>query len=126
MKSRVATQKSPVDTAKLLISAVILLAGIGAFYYYGGQPLLYRVVGLLIAVALGVGVAITTDAGRGGWAFLMDSRTEVRKVVWPTRQETMQTTLIVVLMVIVVAIFLWLLDVFLFWGIDKLMHLTGG
>ena len=67
----------------------------------------------------------TTPKGRGIWRFAVDARTEVRKVVWPTRQETLQTTLIVIVMVIIVAIILWLLDIFLGWSIRSLMGQGG-
>jgi len=98
------------DTAKLAIAALLLVGGIGAFYYFGDQSTLLRVLGLLAVAAIAVGVALTTDPGRTLWRFAADSRTEVRKVVWPTRQETIQTTLIVLAVVLVMGIFLWLVD----------------
>lgn len=106
---------SGLDTAKLAAAVLLLLAAIGAFYYYSDQSLLFRVLGLLAVVGVAVGIALTTAQGRNTWGFLQDSRTEVRKMVWPSRAETVQTTLIVFGVVILVGIFLWLLDMLLGW-----------
>ncbi|MGI9305306.1 MAG: preprotein translocase subunit SecE [Gammaproteobacteria bacterium] len=106
---------SGLDTAKLGLAVALLLAGVGGFYYYADQSLLYRVLGLVAVAAAAVGVMMTTALGRNTWDFLQESRTEVRKMVWPTRTETVQTTLIVIAMVIIVGIFLWLLDMLLAW-----------
>ncbi len=125
MKSKPVAEKSSLDTAKLLLAAVILAAGIFGFYYYAEASPLYRVLGLLAVVAVAGGVVMTTALGRGLWAFVGESRNELRKVVWPTRQETTQTTLVVLVMVMIVAIFLWLLDMLLRWGVGHLMRLGG-
>jgi len=111
-----------VDTAKLVASVVLLLAGIVQFYYFADDLMIYRVLALLALVAAALGVVLTTQLGQGFWGFLRDSRNEVRKVVWPTRQETIQTTLLVIAMVILVGIMLWLMDIFLRWAV---MLLTG-
>jgi preprotein translocase subunit SecE len=111
-----------VDTAKLIASVVLLLAGIAQFYYFADELMMFRVLGLLALVAVALGVVFTTQLGQGVWSFLRDSRNEVRKVVWPTRQETVQTTLLVIAMVVLVGIMLWLMDIFLRWAV---MLLTG-
>jgi preprotein translocase subunit SecE len=67
-------------------------------------------------------MVLTTELGRTVWGFALESRQEVRKVVWPTREETMRTTLLVFAMVFIVGLILWLLDMFLFWGVR---FLTG-
>jgi preprotein translocase subunit SecE len=113
------------DTVKLAAAALLLLAGVGGFYYFGEQSTLLRVVGLLAVAGVAVALAYTTVMGRTFAGFLGDARTEVRKVVWPTRQETVQTTLIVFVMVILVAIFLWLLDMLLLWGVQALTGQGG-
>ena len=110
------------DTLKLAIAIALLIGGIAQFYYFEGESLLYRVLGLLGFIAVAGGVVYTTRMGQNLWAFARDARTEVRKVVWPTRQETMQTTLMVILMVILVGIMLWLMDMFLRWAV---LVLTG-
>ena len=110
------------DTAKLIVSVSLLVAGIGQFYYFAEEFMLYRVLGLLALVAVALGVTVTTQLGQTTWAFMRDSKTEVRKVIWPTRQETVQTTLLVIAMVVLVGIMLWLMDMFLRWAV---MILTG-
>ena len=102
-----------VDTIKLVLSLLLLLAGIVGFYYFSEESLLYRVLGLLAVVGVAIGVAVTTEKGRGLLHFLSASRAEVRKMVWPTRAETIQTTLIVFILVVILAIFLWFVDMLL-------------
>ncbi len=118
LKSEV--QSSKLDTLKLAFSVSIASIALIAFYYFADYSLLARVIGLLAAVGVAVGVALTTEFGANILGFLQDSRGELRKVVWPTRAETIQTSLAVILMVIVMAIFLWLLDMFLFWVVRLL------
>ena len=103
----------------------MLVAGVVGFYYYADESLLYRVLGLLAIAGVAVAVIYQTAIGRRAWGFVQDSRTEVRKVVWPTRQETMQTTLIVLVLVILVGLFLWALDTFLAWGFQGLVGIGG-
>ena len=112
------------DLAKWVGAFVILGAGIAGFYYWSDESLLLRVVGLLVLSAVAVFVAVQTEKGRAAWEFVRESHTEVRKVVWPTRKETTQTTLIVIAMVGLVAIILWLLDGLLAWLV-KLALGTG-
>jgi preprotein translocase subunit SecE len=118
-------QASKLDTFKLASATLILLVAVAAFYYFADYLLLVRVLGLLGAVGVAVAIALTTELGGNVLGFIKDARAELRRVVWPTRQETLQTTLAVVLMVIVVGIFLWLLDMLLFW-IVRLLTSTGG
>jgi preprotein translocase subunit SecE len=110
------------DTFKLVIAVMILLAGIGGFYYYADASLLYRVLGLVAVVIIAAGIALTTSSGHAIMSFGRESRAEVRKVVWPTRQETVQTTLMVVVAVIILGIFLWLIDMML---LNAVQMLTG-
>ena len=112
---------SKLDTAKLLCAVAIATAAVVLFYYYSESSLLARVVGLLVAVGVAAAIALTTEIGASFIGFVQESRTELRKVVWPTRNETLQTSLIVILLVIVMAIFLWLLDKLLFWIVRSLV-----
>jgi preprotein translocase subunit SecE len=118
-------QASKFDTLKLASAVLILLMAVAAFYYFVDYLLLVRVIVLLAAVGVAVAIALTTELGGNVLGFLKDARMELRRVVWPTRQETLQTTLAVMLMVIVMGIFLWLLDMLLFW-IVRLLTGTGG
>ena len=108
------------DKIKLLLAILIVAAGIAGFYYYADYALLYRVLGLLAVVGLSVVVILQTDLGRNTASFGRNAFVEVRKVVWPTRAETMQTTLIVMVMVSLIGLMLWLFDRGLLWGVKLL------
>jgi preprotein translocase subunit SecE len=114
------------DKIKFLLAAAIVVAGVGAFYYYGDNaPLLFRVLGLLIGIAVASAVFYQTAAGRQAWVYIGEARAEVRKVVWPTRKETVQTTLVVMGMVVVTAIILWIFDSILTWLVKTLTGQGG-
>ena len=125
MATKTETQGSLFDTVKLLLALVILIAGIVGFYYFEDQSLLYRVLGLLVMVGVAIGVVLTTAKGKGLVSFLVLSRAEVRKMVWPTRAETIQTTLIVFILVVILAIFLWFVDMLLGAGVKALLSVGG-
>ncbi len=112
---------SALDTFKIIIAIAVLIAGIVGFYYFEDESQLLRVLGMLAVGAVAVGIVATTELGRNGFSFAREARVEVRKVVWPTRQETLQTTAIVLFMVILVAIMLWLFDTLLGWAVGKMM-----
>lgn len=122
MNTQVEASASVFDVVKQVFSVIFVVAGVAAFYYFSEIPLLYRVLGLVLVVLVVVGVALTTDMGRNVWSFILESKLEVRKVIWPTREETFRTTLLVFAMVFIVGLILWLLDMFLFWGVR---FLTG-
>ena len=113
------------DKVKLSLAALLLVGGIIGFYYFSQQALPLRVLGLLAIVAGAAFVAFRTAQGAQTLAYIQDAQIEVRKVVWPTGKETMQTTLVVIIMVIVVAIFLWVVDAVLLWAV-KLLTGQGG
>ena len=79
----------------------------------------------MAAIILSAAIGFQTEKGRRIWSFFGEAQIEVRKVVWPTREETVQTTLVVILMVFVIALFLWLLDLFLGWSIGVIMGHGG-
>jgi len=116
------------DVVKQGLSLVFVVAGITAFYYFADAPgftLLYRVLALVAVILIAIGVMLTTAKGKSVWVFGLEAKQEVRKVVWPTREETIRTTLLVFGMVLLVGIILWLLDMFLFWGIRSLTGQGG-
>ncbi len=113
MDTRVELSNARLDLVKLGVAIAIMVAALVGFYYFAEQSLLYRVMGLLASVAVAAVIALQTEQGRMLWAFFQDAQLEVRKVVWPTRQETLQTTGIVILMVLIFAAILWLLDLLL-------------
>ena len=98
------------DNLKLLAAGLLIAAGIAGFYYLADSPAVLRVVSVLAGVGAAIGVAWFTVAGQRFFAFSQESVTEARKVVWPTRKETMQMTGVVVAFVFVMALFLWLVD----------------
>lgn len=125
MNSKVEAPESRLDSAKLGFSIALLLGAVVAFYYFEDQSLLFRVLGLVAVAIVALLIASRTAVGARTIGFAQDARTEVRKVVWPTRQETVQTTLIVFVMVIIMGIMLWLFDMFLLWAV-RLLTGQGG
>ena len=113
MNAKAEVERSGLDTVKLVVSALLVVAGIYAFYYFEAYSTLLRVIGLLTLIGVALAVAYQTAVGKQTWGFVSDSRMEVRKVVWPSRQETLQTTLIVFVMVLIIGIMLWLFDMLL-------------
>jgi preprotein translocase subunit SecE len=122
MNTQAETTTAPLDVVKQVFSAVFLVSGIGAFYYFSEVQLIYRVIGLLLVAVAAIALLFTTDMGRELSDFMKESKLEVRKVVWPTREETMRTTMMVFAMVFVSGLLLWLLDMVLFWAVR---FLTG-
>jgi len=116
------SKRSVLDVMKLIISVLLVIAGIAGFYFYSEQSQLYRILGLVAVMLLAAGIALSTASGKGLLAFMKNARTEVRKMVWPTRVETMQTTLMVVVIVILLSIFLWFVDMLLGLGIGSLLR----
>ncbi len=114
-----------IDKLKLVIAIFIFLAAIGGYYVYADTPQLFRVLGLLVDAGIAMAIAMTTEKGQFLWSFVGEARVEVRKVVWPNRRETVQTTLLVIVMVIVAAIFLWLLDMMLGAGVEMFINREG-
>jgi len=125
MNPKTETQVSRADTFKLAFAGLIVLLALAAFYYFSSYLLVVRVIGLLAAVGAAVAIVATTELGSEALAFIKDSRSELRKVVWPTRTETLQTSLAVIAMVIVMGLFLWLLDTLLFWVVRSLTGAGG-
>ena len=126
MSSASETQVGSLDAVKMLVSVLLLCGAVAGFYYFVDQAsTLVRVLGLLAGVGASAAVFFQTGVGRNAWGFLGGARTEVRKVVWPTRAETLQTTLMVIVMVILVAIFLWLLDMMLLWAVQGITGQGG-
>jgi preprotein translocase subunit SecE len=108
------------DKVKWAAALLLLVAGLVGFYYFAERSLLLAWVGVLAATVMSLALAYRTDRGRELAGFLKEAQIEVRKVVWPTRAETMQTTLAVLVVVVVVGVSLWLLDLFLGWLVQQL------
>ena len=120
MNAKVETESSRFDTLKLGAAVLLLAVAVVAFYRFDDQLLVLRVLGLLAVAGISIFIAAQSTTGRSIIDIIGGAKTEVRKVVWPTRAETMQTTLAVMLMVFLVGIFLWLLDMVLLQAIQML------
>ena len=125
METKVETEKTLLDTLKLLLAGGILLGGIAGYYYYADYPVVVRALGVMAALALAVVVVLQSVQGRTLWRFIQGSRVEMRKVVWPTREEAIQTTIAVLVFALIMGVFFWLLDLFLLW-FTRLLTGQGG
>ena len=104
----------------LILSIGVLITGMILFYYFSDVRLFYRVVGIISVVIFSAFIAYQSDFGKLVYSYVTDSKVELKKVTWPTKQETTQTTLGVIFVVIVVGILLWLFDMLLGWAIGTL------
>jgi preprotein translocase subunit SecE len=110
------SQSGVLDTIKLLIAAGVLVGGLYAYYYF--EPTIAQAIRVLMVLggaAAGIGIAMTSTQGQSLWHFIQGSRVEIRKVVWPTRQETTQTAIAVFVFTLVMMLFFWALDSGLLW-----------
>ena len=106
-----ATNSGALDWLKWLVVAALLVGGVYGNWFFQDESLLLRVIGLL-AMALAAGfIAIQTERGHSTWTLIKESRSEIRRVVWPSNQETTQTTLVVLGLVLLFSLILWGLDV---------------
>jgi preprotein translocase subunit SecE len=112
------------DMAKLALAVLLLVAGIAGYYWYANASSPLRLIGVTAAIVAACAVAAFTTPGRGVRDYLRETQFELRKVVWPTRQETIRTTAVVILVVVVLSVLLGLIDVFLKWAIlDHLLKI---
>ena len=110
------SQSGVLDIIKLLLSAIALVGGLYAYYYYEPEiAQALRVLMVLAGTAAGIGIAMTSTQGQRLWHFIQGSRVEIRKVVWPTKQETTQTAIAVFIFTLIMSLFFWALDSGLLW-----------
>ncbi len=109
------------DKLKFMLALLLLAAGVAGFYLLREQPMILRVLSVLAGLGAGVAVAWFTEPGRRFFDFAQDAVAETKKVVWPSRKETMQTTGIVFAFVLVMAIVLWVTDKSLEWVLIDLV-----
>jgi preprotein translocase subunit SecE len=113
------------DLIKWLFVIVLVASGMVSFYYFDEQSVLIRVISLIVIAIIAAWVAATTEKGKNTLSFIHESHVEVRRVVWPTRQETIQMTSVVLFMVILLALVIWMLDSILMWVV-RLLTGHGG
>jgi len=116
---------SVADKAKIAVTILLVMGGIVGYYALAGQPAWMRWLAVVGGIALGIIVFASSRQGRDFWQFMLDSRIELRKIVWPSRQETGQTTLIVFGFVVIAGVFFWLLDLALAWATRALTGQGG-
>jgi len=121
MNVKAEAKDSRFDLVKWLVVAALVVVGVVGNQYFSAEPVLYRVLGLVALGAVAAFVAFQTARGQAFAVLLKEARVEIRKVVWPTRQETTQTTLIVVAVVLVMALLLWGLDCLLGWLVSLIV-----
>jgi len=125
MNVKAENTSNPFDLVKMVLALAVLLGGIVAYYWFEDASQLLRVAGVLLAVVLSIVLFMQTEMGRELWEFIQGSRVEIRKVVWPNRQETMQTTIAVIGFTIIMGVFFWLLDMFLSWASAGIVSYGG-
>jgi preprotein translocase subunit SecE len=116
------SESGMLDTIKLLIAAAALVGGLYAYYFYEADfAQAIRVLMVLGGTIAGIGIAMTSAQGRRLWHFIQGSRVEIRKVVWPTKQETTQTAIAVFVFTLIMMLFFWVLDSGLLWLTQRLV-----
>jgi preprotein translocase subunit SecE len=125
MTEQIQTDVGASDKAKLAASILLVLGGVVAYYVLAGQPAWQRWLAVAGGLVLAIVIFIWSEYGRGFWQFVLDSRVELRKIVWPNRQETGMTTLVVFSFVIIAGLFFWLLDLALAWATRALSGQGG-
>jgi preprotein translocase subunit SecE len=111
-----------IDALKLVLAAAALVGGVVIYYWFGEQPVAIRILAVLAGFAAGLALLYWSLPGRELFGYVQSSRVELRKMVWPTRQETWRTTLVVFVFVLALGVFFWLVDMVLAWGAR---HVTG-
>ncbi len=112
--TNIETVNTTADRLKIALAILAVLAGLAGFYILSQQPLVLRIATVLIGLAIGAGIAATSEPGKRFFAFGRESVAETKKVVWPTRKETIQTTAVVFGFVVIMAISIW--------GVDKIIE----
>lgn len=115
MNTKTEVQESKFEGLKWSVVLALVVAAVAGNIYFADYSLLYRVLGLVAVACVAAYIAVQTSQGEAFWNLAKEARTEIRKVVWPTRQETTQTTLIVVAFVLLMSLILWGLDTLLGW-----------
>lgn len=121
MESKADQTSSRLDPLKWLVVFVLIAVAVIGNTYFSAESLLYRVLAVTALAVVAAVIALQTAKGKRLAQLLKEARVEIRKVVWPTRQELMQTTLIVIVFVLVVALLLWGMDSLISWGVSGII-----
>ena len=120
-----AQDAGPADTVKLVLAILLVIAGIAGFYLLGAQSAWIRWLAVAAGLVLGAAVVAVSKYGTALKQFMADSRVELRKIVWPNRNETLMTTLVVIVFLFIAGIFFWGLDFALAWATRALTGQGG-
>ncbi len=112
------------DKIKLAIAALVVVAGLWGFYYLGGSPMIARIGVIIAAFVVAGAIGWTSAQGKQFYAYTQESIAEAKKVVWPSRKETVQTTGVVIAFVLIMSLFLWVVDAALSWAVE--LFIRGG
>jgi preprotein translocase subunit SecE len=121
MNAKAEAKETRFDALKWVVVVAVVAVGVVGNQYFSAEPILYRVLVLLALAAVAAVVALQTSKGQAFFVLTKEARAEIRKVVWPTRQETTQTTLIVVAVVLVMSLLLWGVDTLLGWLVSLIV-----
>jgi preprotein translocase subunit SecE len=119
--TNVQTVSTTADRMKIALAVLAVIAGLAGFYLLSQQPLVLRIASVLVGLAVGAGIAATSEPGKRFFAFGRESVAETKKVVWPTRKETIQTTAVVFGFVTIMALTIWAVDKIIEFGIYDLL-----
>ena len=117
-ESKVVMSKN--NSLLLVVSLLVLVTGVVLFYYFSEVRLFYRVLGILLSIVVASSIMYQTDFGKTVFNYVSESKIELKKVTWPTKQETTQTTLGVLVIVVIIGLILWLLDMLFAWSVGTL------
>jgi len=122
MNSKVEQQHSSAgDTVKFLLAILVAVAGLVGFYWFAEWPGAVRGAALFVVLAVAAGIALFTAKGRALREYFAEARFELRKVIWPTREETVRATILVIIVVIIVSLLLGAMDMVISWLIRLLL-----
>ncbi len=113
------------DNVKIAAAVLVIVASIGAYYYLADFIQIGRVAIVVAASIVAVGLALTTEVGQSAWSFMKEANVERQKVVWPGRQEALQVTIMVLILVVILGLMMWLFDALSFWAIYDLILKVG-
>ena len=115
-----------IDKVKFFAAVLVIAAAIAGYYYFGDLLHIARVGMVLGGVFVAVGLVLTTEMGQEAWSFMKGANVERQKVVWPTRQEALQVTLMVIVLVIILGLMMWMFDALSFYAIyDVILRVRG-
>ena len=121
MNAKVENNSNGLDFLKWLVVFALVAAGVVGNYYFAAESLLYRVLALLVLAVIAIWVSVQTQKGKAFSKLVAEARIEIRKVIWPTKQELTQTTLLVVVFVLIVALILWGVDSLIGWIVSSVI-----